>query len=73
MLVWRRFRWLLGLGGLKALAVTVLFLYTKHKAAGPPAHAAAPAREQVASRIHPTKSGSVPALGSIRDALPAGK
>lgn len=47
----RRFRWAIGLGGLKILAATVLFVYGKHKAAGPPAPAPAPVRERVTSRI----------------------
>jgi hypothetical protein len=31
-----RFRWAIGLAGLKVLAATVIFVYSKHKAAGPP-------------------------------------
>ena len=46
MRISRRFRWAIGLGVLKVLAATVLFVYGKHKAASPPAPVAVSVREK---------------------------
>jgi len=47
----RRFRWAIGLGSLKILAATVLFVYSKHKAASPPAPVPVSLRARVANAI----------------------
>jgi hypothetical protein len=65
MAISRRYRLAIGLGGLKILAATVLFVYSKHKVADPPAPVTQPVRERVANQIpgsdlgaHPPKPGA---------------
>ena len=69
----RRFRWAIGLGGLKILAATVLFVYGKHKVASPPAPVQVSLRERVANPVpgkdpgvRPPKPESISASRSAR-------
>lgn len=48
---WRRLRWAIGMGGLKLLAVTIIFVYSKHKAGAPAAPVHASTDERAAVRI----------------------
>jgi hypothetical protein len=52
MRILRRFRWVIGFGCLKMLAVVVLFVYGKHRAAAPPV----PTPGAVGQAVSPAKA-----------------